>query len=434
MSIKALHLFRLFILLVLLAAVNFAVAATTPSAGSLVNTPGAPVPTDVKGAGGKNPFIFNITLGFPAIISDKKETTPAPAVRDSNALPADANVSRARIYEFGANTELGAIPARHHTNEALRQAMNLDVDLVYIHLNAFADFDGAAMDIRNKLTEYNKPMTVFIDNGSKGSGAIISLRADSSDKSDHQNQVKTSVYSMAENQFQEKYKTYVNSIVNHGVKANDQKSSAVLSCNSTSPTPLLVHTQAAAAPASAALSAANIVLYNYHPRFFERILDFLLQPFLSFLLIFIIALGLLLEFRQPGTGFPLFASVAASLLFFIPLHMDGFADSREIFLFLGGIALLLANRIWPLRTFFLIPTGFSLAGIALVACLSPAFLLSSLSGNGWRLILQPLVIVSSALITTGFAYYILTKYRILDPEKQGPTSLSGFPEPAQQQS
>jgi hypothetical protein len=409
MSIKALHLFRLFFVILLFAGMNFAFAATTPPTGNAINATGTSVPADVKGAGGKNPFSFNITLGFPATISDKNEVVPAPVVRDSNAYASEENMSRARIYEYGANAELGAIPARHHTNAALRQAMNLDVDLVYIHLNAFADFDGAATDIRNKLTEFNRPMTVFIDNGSKGNGAIISLRTDSSDKGDHQNQVKTSIYNLKENQFHEKYTRYVNAIVSHSVKKNIQEpSTAPPSTAIIQPSPL-GPTKPSFASRPSVLAASNIVLYNYQPSFLEQILDFLLQPFVSFLLIFVIGLGLLLEFRNPGTGFPLFASVAASLLFFIPLHIDGFADMPEIVLFVIGLSFVLTHRIWPVRTSYFAPAGFCIAGVALIFCLSPSFLLTTFITGGWKLIIQPFVIVSSAFLTITFVYHFMIK-------------------------
>jgi len=409
---QAIRLFLIFTFVAVLTGMNFAFATTAPPTGAVVNST-KPGVADEKEAAGKNPFSFNLTIGFPSSITDKNSTTPSPANRDSNMYSAEENFSKARIYEYGANAELGEIPARHHTNAALKQAMNLDVDLVYIHLNAFADFDGAATDIRNKLTEFNKPMTVFIDNGNRGSGTIISLRKDSADKTDHPNQVQTSVYNLTGNQFQEKYKTYVNSIVNQAAKEKSKKTSSSNPVIQDKKTASVVQPEPGISVLPSSLASSNIVLYNYKPSLFEKILDFLLQPFMSFLLVFIISLGLLMEFRKPGSGFPLFASVAASLLFFIPLHLDGLADMSEIFLFLSGIALVLSRWIWPNKSFFLVPAGISIAGAGLVFCLCPSFLIPPVNSGAWRLLLKPLAIVASSFFTTWLVYRVLSKNAFL---------------------
>jgi membrane-bound serine protease (ClpP class) len=409
-------LFRLFSLVSLSAGVNLAFASTTPPSATVIPSTGASEPAEVKAAEGKNPFSINITLGFPAAISEKHEITPAVAVRDSNVFKPEENTAKTRIYEYGFNSDPGSVLARHHTNAALRQAMNLDADLVYIHLNPFADFDGAATDIRNELTEFNKPMTVFIDNGTKGSGTIISLRADSSVKNNRPNQVKTSVYTLSGKQFEEKYKTYVNAIVNNTASKQAPRLSAGGSCISTLRTPATGHSANQLTTSSNERSANNIVLFNYQPSLFEKILDFLLQPFVSFLLIFIMGMGLLLELQRPGTGFPLFASVGAALLFFIPLHLDACADMREIFLVIGGISILLIQRIWLTKNTLLGPAGMIIAGAGLVFCLSPFFLVPPESAGGWMQILQPFVLVTASFATTWFAYRFMTRHRLSESE------------------
>ena len=416
---KAVRHFLIFTLVVLIG-MNFAFASSTPPVGTAVTPTGAPIVSDAKDGSGKNPFSINFTIGFPSSISDKNIGTPAPlAPRDSNLFSAEENISKARIYQYGANAELGAAPARHHTNAALKQAMSLDVDLVYIHLNAFADFEGAATDVRNKLSEFNKPMTVFIDNGSKGSRAIISTRADSSDKSDHQNQIQTSVYSLSGNQFQEKYKTYVNSIVTKAAKEKTKKESLSDSENAGSNSKATaVVSGGTKVSGHAGVSKNNIVLYNYRPSLFEKILDFLLQPFMSFLLICLMGLGLLLEFRRPGSGFPLFASVGAALLLFVPLHMDGFADAREIVLFFSGVILMLCKGIWPKKSFVFLSAGACMAAAGLVFCLSPSFLVPAGVAGGWKFLLKPLALVSSAFLSLALAGYFLNKFFPVAPDNE----------------
>ena len=104
----------------------------------------------------------------------------------------------------------------------------------------------------------------------------------------------------------------------------------------------------------------------------DKIIGFLINPFVSGILIMIIIGGIYFELQSPGVGFPLVASIVAALLYFAPLYLQGLADHWEIIIFFVGIILILVEV-------FAIP-GFGVAGISGII-LVVAGLTLSLVGN-----------------------------------------------------
>ena len=88
----------------------------------------------------------------------------------------------------------------------------------------------------------------------------------------------------------------------------------------------------------------------------EKIIAFVINPFISGILILIILGGIYFELQTPGIGFPLFASVTALILYLVPYYLNGLAEYWEIIALFVGILLLMAEV-------FVIP-GFGVAGIA----------------------------------------------------------------------
>ncbi len=371
------------------ASANPGLSSTLPASGGA--TTEAAVPEN-----NKTPFSANFIFGFPANISDSPVTPLKPSVHDSTTT---AETGRARIYEYG-RTEEGE-PAWHHTNAALNQAMNLGVDMVYIHLSAFADFNVTATDIRNKLSEFNKPMTVFLDNGTNASGAIISLQSESTPSSNHQHQVKTSVYKLEGNQFKEKYASYVSHIVNQN--AGSAKGPKDVNSSQASNTFPQMDYKESSSDGKLTHKSNNILIFNYKPSLFETTLDVLLKPLTTYLLLVIMLLGLVLELRYPGTGFPLFASIAASFLFLIPRNIDGLAEPAEIFFYASGFILILLQRFMERKGNLLLVAGVAIMGVGVILCMIPPLPVIS-SRSSWAEQLNTLLVVAASFTTIGFLF------------------------------
>jgi membrane-bound serine protease (ClpP class) len=88
----------------------------------------------------------------------------------------------------------------------------------------------------------------------------------------------------------------------------------------------------------------------------EKIIAFVINPFISGILILIVLGGIYFELQTPGVGFPLFAAVTALVLYLVPYYLNGLAEYWEIITLFVGILLLMAE-------IFVIP-GFGVAGIA----------------------------------------------------------------------
>jgi membrane-bound serine protease (ClpP class) len=69
----------------------------------------------------------------------------------------------------------------------------------------------------------------------------------------------------------------------------------------------------------------------------------------------IIIAGIYFEMQSPGVGFPAFAAIGATILYFTPLYLDGLVQNWEIIVFLIGI-------VFVFLEIFVFP-GFGISGI-----------------------------------------------------------------------
>lgn len=151
-------------------------------------------------------------------------------------------------------------------------------------------------------------------------------------------------------------------------------------------------------------------LVTYQPTWFENTKGFLLNPVLQAILIMIIIGGIYFELQSPGIGFPSIAALAAVILYFTPLWMDGAAQYWEIILFVIGV-ILIALEI------FVVP-GFGITGISGIILCVGGLTLALLGNNDFDF--QPVEIpdISHSLLTVmtgillGFGLVLLLASRI----------------------
>jgi membrane-bound serine protease (ClpP class) len=98
------------------------------------------------------------------------------------------------------------------------------------------------------------------------------------------------------------------------------------------------------------LHVNNYTLASYQTTWTDAVIDFLMNPIISSILLLLIFAGIYFEFQHPGIGFPLFAAIGAAILYFMPLYLDGLAQYWEILMFLVGVVLLILE-IFVLPTF-----------------------------------------------------------------------------------
>jgi membrane-bound serine protease (ClpP class) len=126
--------------------------------------------------------------------------------------------------------------------------------------------------------------------------------------------------------------------------------------------------------------------------FTEKIIAFVLNPFISGILILVIIGGIYFEMQSPGIGFPLIAAVIALVLYLVPYYLNGLAEYWEILaLFIGVILIGLE--------IFVIP-GFGVAGIGGIIITIGSLVLIMLRNDFFNFDFIPLGDIVVALFST----------------------------------
>jgi membrane-bound serine protease (ClpP class) len=121
----------------------------------------------------------------------------------------------------------------------------------------------------------------------------------------------------------------------------------------------------------------------------EKIIAIFLNPFISGILILVIIGGIYFELQTPGVGFPLFAAMAALVLYLVPYYLNGLAEYWEIIALFVGVILLIIE-------IFVIP-GFGIAGIAGISLTLVSLILIMLNNDFFNFEFVPLgdIIIAS---------------------------------------
>ena len=143
-----------------------------------------------------------------------------------------------------------------------------------------------------------------------------------------------------------------------------------------------------------------------------NVIDWLINPFISGMLIMIIMGGIYYEFQAPGTLFPIAASIIAALLYFAPHYLQGLAENWEILVFFSGLILLSLE-------IFVIP-GFGVAGVLGILLIVLGLSLSLIKSvptthfpinlpQGNDFVKALFIVITSMIISIGLSFYIFGK-------------------------
>lgn len=125
--------------------------------------------------------------------------------------------------------------------------------------------------------------------------------------------------------------------------------------------------------------------------FSEKVIAWVLNPFISGMLILIIIGGIYYEMQAPGIGFPLLAAGIALALYLVPYYLNGLAAYWEILaLFIGVILIGLE--------IFVIP-GFGVTGISGIVFVVGSLVLIMLRNDFFNFEYIPLGDISVAMFT-----------------------------------
>lgn len=317
-------------------------------------------------------------------------------------LCAYSKSSETLIYSFEIKEAIQNSVARN-TDKAIAEAEKLQADYLIVHMNTFGGEVASADKIRTALLNTEIPTVVFIDNNAASAGALISIACDSIYMRKGANIGAASVVNQTGQKMPEKYQSYMRSIMRSTAESKGQDSlvneqgekvakwrrdpalaEAMVdeSVNQQDSTKIVSFTSSEAIEngfcEGEVASMTEIIEQKLHVQKYQLVkhqltsvdvlINFLINPAVSGVLIMIIIGGIYYELRTPGLGFPIVASIVAAFLFFAPHYLEGLAANWEIACFVVGITLLILE-------IFVIP-GFGLAGIAGVALIFMAFIFS----------------------------------------------------------
>ena len=294
------------------------------------------------------------------------------------------------VYVFDLKKEIG--PATWRTTmQSIDKAVEMNADLIIIHMNTYGGMVDAADSIRTKILNCPIPVYVFVDNNAISAGALIAISADKIYMREGASIGAATVVHQTGESAPDKYQSFMRSMMRATAEAHGKDT--IVSGKDTTyrwkrdpriaeamvdpavsidgvidATKVLTLTteeaiklrfcEGKAEKIEDILVANNIKEYKierYILTLLEKIIQILVNPYLQSLLIMLIIGGIYFELQTPGIGFPLAIAILGALLYFAPLYLEGLANHWELLIFFTGLILIAVE-------IFAFP-GFGVAGI-----------------------------------------------------------------------
>jgi len=299
------------------------------------------------------------------------------------------------IYKFDMKKEI-APPIWRSTKIALEEAVEKKADIVLIEMSTYGGMLESADSIRTKILNSPIPVFVFIHHNAASAGALIAIACDSIYMSTGSSIGAATVVDQAGQVVPDKYQSYMRAMMRSTAEANGRdpniaqamvdpriKIDGVIDSGfvltfTASEALKFGFCEGIAENTKEVLSLAGIQDYEIieqEIKPMDKIINFLISPVVSGILIMVIIGGIYFELQTPGIGFPSIAAVVAALMYFAPLYLQGLADHWEILVFIIGIVLIAVE-------IFAIP-GFGVAGITGIVFVVAGLTLSLIDNIGF---------------------------------------------------
>lgn len=273
--------------------------------------------------------------------------------------------------------------------DGLQQAQEKQADYCILDMNTYGGAVDAADSIRSMIIQSPVPVIAFINSQAASAGALISIACDSIYMRNGSSIGAATVVNAQGEVMPDKYQSFMRAMMrstaeSHGKKTVTKNGRPVEVWHRD---PLIAQAMVnkdsvlSFTPSEAiengfcegmaentnevirkvlgeGTSTADVVEYEVVQQqisTLDKVIYFLMNPFLQGLLLMLIIGGIYFELQSPGIGFPLVAAITGAVLYFAPLYLEGLAQNWELILFLIGVGLLVVE-------IFVIP-GFGVAGI-----------------------------------------------------------------------
>lgn len=311
-----------------------------------------------------------------------------------------------RLLVFDLKEEIGST-AWQHVKCALSQADRSLADAVLLHMNTYGGEVLFADSIRSALLASPRPVYAYVDINAASAGALIATACDSIFMAPGSTIGACTVVNGADGaKMPDKYQSYMRAMMRSTAEARpwhgpdttrlflrDPRVAEAMVDEAVA-VPGLVDSAHVLTFTAREARANNYcegiygsldevaqhvlpgaAIERYQPTLIDDVKGSLLSTGLRGILILIIIGGIYFELQTPGLGFPSLAALAAAILYFAPLYIDGLAANWEVALFVVGVALVAVE--------LFVSPGLLVPGIAGALCIIVALVLGLLPNEGF---------------------------------------------------
>jgi membrane-bound serine protease (ClpP class) len=363
----------------------------------------------------KYPLHVLLTYIFISIVcAQAQNTSNSDSIVLDESIPAvqsSKNLSNKKVYVFEIHDEIGP-GATRITASAIESAIAEKADYILLDLNTYGGLVSDADSIRTKLMRCEIPTIVYIRNNAASAGALISIACDSIYMQTGSTIGAAAVVNQDGSYAEEKYQSYMRNKMRATAEATNRDSDiaeGMVNPNVeiegiTEYGDIITFTVEDALKYGYCNGKAeslnevfelmgldNPKVIKHKVSVTEKLIQFLIKPAVSGILLLVLLGGLYFELQSPGVGFPLAASGIAAILYFAPQYLEGFAANWEIILFVLGLGLLMLEL-------FIIP-GFGVAGIAGITAIMVSLALALVKNiDGFDFSFVPATEIASAFL------------------------------------
>lgn len=252
----------------------------------------------------------------------------------------------------------------------LEKALEADSDYILLDLDTYGGAVDAADSIRSAILRCPVPVAAYINMQAASAGALISIACDSIYMKTGSSIGAATVVDQAGNVMPDKYQSFMRGMMRSTAQATGRDPKIAESMTDTANVLTLTPSEAIevgycegiaesyteVAALLAGDDAFEVRNMSDDMTWLDRLIQFLLNPFLQSIFMMMIVGGIFVEIRTPGIGLPLLTAVIGALLYFAPAYLGHLAEYWEILLFVVGLILVGLE-------IFVIP-GFGVAGIS----------------------------------------------------------------------
>jgi membrane-bound serine protease (ClpP class) len=287
-----------------------------------------------------------------------------------------SNDSINKIYIFPIMEEI-APPVEKTVKDALEEAAEKEVDLILVRMDTYGGMVNVADNIRTLFLNSKTPVWVYIENNAASAGAFIAIACHKIFMQPGATIGAATVVDGATGaKVDEKYQSFMRGKMRETAEARGRNpriaeamvdgSVFVEGVTDSGKVVTLTVSEAVEhgfcdgvyASLDELLEAHGLdqaTIYKYEESSLDKVIRFFLRPAVSGILITVMVIGLFVELRTPGLGFPGLAALIAMTLYFVPAYLEGLVANWELLLLFSGLVLIALE-------IFVIP-GFGVAGI-----------------------------------------------------------------------